>query len=496
MRTGTFKKKQILLLLLLTVTHLTLQDEEKKFKLKKDVKLNIKYELHKSQEKKVETAENSLGFLWAEVSLTRTDKISENVQWIHLFPDLTSTEIITKYESDPEKKEWGITCMKKETDLCVLSENETQGSYRGVSYSYYPAQTVSSLSDSFSFKDATPNLNVRLLTKLTATGSTWPFKGSGVIGLAKKSDFVNYVISQYETQDKKTKKDDKKDEKKDDKKKEDNDAKEFVFSFNMKVNPQNENDRFEGKEKGTFDDSFISINGYSDNVLVKGSEIPWLKSTDSHLWSIDSIKVSAKQDDNNKKQISDGLSCLLSESPGMLVLPRDKIPEIKKDIMKKLCGADTCGKKNTDITKGPTLYFEFKDSEGNEKNFEVKPERYIWAKENEDLLQVAFDELENYQTFGKCPQGSVVGFGRLFFVEKYLMFKRIETEATVVSYQIGVGDKVDVDDLSEIFLVYSISLGILGTMVLIFILKTACLWNRNKGTDDDGAEEDADYSKV
>lgn len=477
MNRDLFPRHIIKLFILLALTQSAFTQE--KFKISKDVKIKLEYDLTK-------TTQNidQPGFLSAESNLTRLDKITNNVQFVNFVPDLTVTEIISGMKTETGLT-WGIECKGKETDLCILSQDELESTYNGIKYNYQMASTVMDVSNDFSFEKADPSLKVRLITKLTETGVNWPYKATGILGLAKGNDLFTYIRSQYDTV-----------EKNDDKKKDQTDKNEFIFSLMMKVNPQNENDKFEGKKEGTFDKSYLSINGYTDSVLIKNTEVPYLTSSDPKFWSIDSTKTTIKQDNNNFKVITEGLTCMILDAPGFLAVPKDQIPELTKYVMNKLCGSDTCDKKNSDITKGPSLYFEFKDSTGKDQNFEVKPEKYIWSSEDSDKLRVAFDELETVGE-GKCPTNSKIGFSRLFFVEKYFMFKRIDAGAGKISYEIGIGDKIDIDDLSKIWIIYSISLGILGFMVVIFILKTICLWNRGKKVEGgERNEEDAGYSKV
>lgn len=474
-------KKLFITILLLTIKINPSEQAGTQFKISKAVKFPFGYDLTSQKSLKLK-ATIPYAFLYAQSNLTRRDTLvkDDQTQQIHLIPDLSIPETITGLKMESGLN-WGIDCKGKDQDLCILQDGDKTDSYYGIQYDYQSALTVIDVSSDFNFKEASVTYPVRLIKKLTQTGAEWPFGATGVLGISKKSDFINYIISQYNTLEK-----------------EKNEDKEFVFSIYMKVNPQNENDRFEGKKQGTFDRSYLTINGFSDSVLHKDSITPWLKSSDQDFWSIDNVKTTVKQDDDNKQQLSDGLSCLLLSAPGMLVLPKDQVPSFKKFVMNKLCNADSCDKKSADISKGPKLIFEFKDSSGNDKNFEIKPEKFIYQIEGNDQLQIAVNDLEDYAD-SKCPNGSKIGFGRLFFLEKYLIFKRIEAGPGNVNYLIGIGDKIDTDDLSKIWLVYSISLGILGFMVVVFALKTVCLWNRGKkgaSGEEEGDRDDAKYSKI
>jgi hypothetical protein len=82
-----------------------------------------------------------------------------------------------------------------------------------------------------------------------------------------------------------------------------------------------------------------------------------------------------------------------------------------------------------------------------------------------------------------------LGLGRLFFLNRYILMKRSEEkdeqEEVSFKYSIGVSDRTLEEDLSGLWLVYSISFVILGVMILLFIVKTICLWNREDSKAED-----------
>lgn len=439
-----------------------------RFDIVKDVRFKMNYRLlNESQGGKW-----GKSYFSAEGNLTRTKGNWKNSSQVANFvPDLTTVETLAILNSSKEF-EWGINCLGKDVNLCILGDVEDKGSYAGVEYEYYDGHTVMDISREFFFEGARADFPVRFISNITKPEEKWLFNKTGVLGLAKGSDFLGYVMDQYVIENN-----------------------ELMFSFNLGVNPEMEADKYQGSMEGTFDKSYLSINGFTNSALYKEKVTPWLPSSDGKFWNIDNMTITFKQDSAEELNIIDGPSCLLLNSPDMLLLPSDMIPKFKKSVMRKICENDVCNQA-ADIERGPKLLFMFKDSSGKEQNFEIKPEKYIYSIKGEPGLRVAVGSLEDVAD-GLCPLSTKFGLGRMFFLSKYLIFKTIKDNGDF-TYEIGVGDKIDTDDLSKIWIVYAISLGTLGLMVFIFILKTICLWKKKLDVfeNDMTASSKESYKKV
>jgi hypothetical protein len=426
------------------------------------------------------TTDSSDAYFHGPTSL-KYSKSSKEPTKITVKPDFTIP--YSMYAKESETFDWGITCESSATDLCNPGTGTSEKqSYNGVTYSYSGIKTVAPVTPDFNFGDGKPVYDVQWMSAVD-DGKTWPLNQTGLIGLSKNSNFVKYLLEQYDAL---------------------NDQGEFIYSYFVKVMPSQLDDKFIGNESGTFDESYLTLNGYNEAAIYKNTEPFWLKSSDPELWTFDSIKITLETHNSSKKfessplfdtmDIAEGETCLDLEAQPLLMLPKAsqaKMDKMIEFVMNQICGQKTC-KSGSDISKGPNMIMTFKDSSGTDQKITLKPNQYIFDNA-QNQTQISMGYLDD--SGSRCGSTAKLGLGRVFFLEKYVLFKNKGGK----NFEVGIGDKIDIDDLSQIWLVYTISLSILGFMVALFILKTICLWNRKLDQDEDGEEEgvmNGEYKEV
>ena len=432
----------------------------------------------------------------SNLTFSEKDSTTQNVFFV---PELTLDYTLTAdlvSSSAKKEEQWGINCQSKELDDCVPGKDLTQSKdpYQSTFYKYYSDKTVMTFLDKFLAGDGLPVYNIRRVKEfLTPATTPWKNVNAGVIGLGMKSDLLDYIYQQYNvvTDQPYLEKND------------------YTFGIGIRLNPLKSDDKFMGKIADTFDGSFLTLNGYLKSEINKEQGIRWTKSSETR-WLISSADTSLKKSEDAKDDLniaSAAAHCLDYNSAGALILPdgADIKAQIVKYVNQVICQKDQCDD-TADIKSGPTLtvtYLEDVDK-GENVTITLQPADYIYIDIQDKQVKVSISSMEESILNGRCQAGDTIGLGRMFFLNRYVMFKRSEIKPASSSanadytWSIGVSDKVQVDDLHQLWLVYTISFSLLGAMILIFIVKTVCLWNRDKKEGENGEtkEESGDlYAK-
>lgn len=474
-----------------------------KLKLPSPVTIAMEYEV---SEYTINKQKHEFPHFLIRSNLTYTEK-QEKTQDVSFVPELHLDYTLTvdrNITGPAESDKWGILCEDKEGDDCIPGKVNTasKNPYQGTTYNYYIDKTVMCFLDKFEINQGDPEFSVRRINKFNNLESEpWKSGKSGVLGFGQNSALVNYIYKQYEVipnQKYIKKKDD------------------FVFGISIRLNTLNEDDRWAGKKKDTFKGSFMTINGYTEKDINNDDGIKWANSATSR-WALNygelkltnQIPKNSNSNDistNEKKSdIGSGTQCLDFNNPGAIILPNasPKRAELLKFVSQMLCKKDECND-STEINDGPNLVLTIRLQEEKEDEFYfvLKPYDYIYHDKESKKTKISFGSLEESQSNGRCSNTDKMGLGRQFFLDRYVLFKRSvkEAQGLTVDYtwSIGISDKVADDDLSGLWLVYTISFSILGAMILLFILKTICLWNRDESKIGDEAEqvEDNNYAKA
>lgn len=422
----------------------------------------------------------------SNLTFTEPTGVTQNVNFV---PELTLDYTLTVDKSitgDVEAEKWGIECLGQEKDDCTPGTEEQQSTvaYQGTDYSFMKDTTVMCFLDKFEIGQGKLAYNIRRVTKFK-NEQTGPWKSgkTGVMGFGMKSDLVDYIYEQYNvTPDEQYL-----------------NAKDYAFGVAIRLNNLKEDDKWTGSKAGTFDGSFITINGYTEKDINKDEGIKWAKS-DTNNWAMNTATSSLKIDGKDDLKIAEGKHCLDFNSPGAIILPKNspKILQINNAVNQALCQKNNCDD-TTDISTGPSLTLTFLQATtgGDNYTFTVQPQDYIYHDKESKKTVVSISSMEDSITNGRCSQTDQIGLGRMFFLNRYVMFKRstVEDESNVeYTWSIGISDKVAEDDLSGLWLVYTVSFSILGAMILLFILKTICLWNRDDkmGQEDEAIQVEGD----
>ena len=166
-----------------------------------------------------------------------------------------------------------------------------------------------------------------------------------------------------------------------------------------------------------------------------------------------------------------------------------------------MCQKDACDD-NTTIKNGPKIVLKVNIESAAPYEFNLDPIDYIYHDSVEKKTVISISSLSDSIANGRCSAQASVGLGRLFFLNRYVMYRRqtvqgTNSETAGFRYQIGITERISEDDLSELWLIYTISFSILGLMILLFVIKTACLWNRNLDKSaQEPRENEAAYSSV
>jgi hypothetical protein len=191
---------------------------------------------------------------------------------------------------------------------------ESTTPYQGTGYTYNQAKTVMCLVDKFGVTEGKTSLKVRAVTKFKEVDTApWKSGNSGVLGLSQQSDLITYLYDQYKIAP------DQEDIKKTD----------FVMGVGVRLNSKKSGDKWEGKLDGTFDGSFMTLNGYKDGEINKENGIKWTVSKEDR-WALSEGRTKLKSG-KEEYSVKNGITCLDFHSSGVLILPEsvDKAKMLK-----------------------------------------------------------------------------------------------------------------------------------------------------------------------
>lgn len=220
------------------------------------------------------------------------------------------------------------------------------------------------------------------------------------------------------------------------------------------------------------------------------SGIKWVTNSDQQTWGISTGTLHLTKNSNPAEDLvlaNSSPICIDFNNKGVILLPNsaaEKISDLQKYVAQILCQKDTCDD-NTTIKYGPKLVLKV-SVEGSAQPYEftLDPIDYIYHDTVEKKTLISFSSLDDSISSGRCSAGATIGLGRLFFLNRYIMYRRqtiqdSNSDAAGFKFSIGLTERIAEDDLTDLWLVYTISFSILGLMILLFILKTICLWNRD-----------------
>ena len=435
-----------------------------------DYRIGMNY--HYNQDQKI-------GYFVADTVIT-LDPYTLKTQNVGLTPDFAYQKTIVAEENSEIGGQ--VDCDGESRDLCYFVGATTSTNYDSMTLVYRPIQTVYPLVPGTNVRDYTSNFNALMASQLQSSSLKWPYPGSGVLGLSKNSEFLDYVRSQYSVDI----------------------PNQITLSLLVRVNQVYSQYRFEGEHDFVFSGSVLGINGIQTQYVVDGEDysVEWLSSSDPLFWAIDDLSIDLgnsgqKADASGGAaglglSIGSGKACLALQAPEMVLIPgtQDDLTALKIRVMNLICKKNSCDSSLQVVQSAPALVIRF-DTTTDTKNssFSIDGTRFLYNKNG--TLEVSFGLLQPWIDAGKCPKDSQIGLGRLFFAEKYVLMKTNFEKDGSKNTAIGFVGVVNVNDLKGLDTVFIIILSILGFMVVTFLIRVVVLWKRDKEDDRRAALRDA-----
>lgn len=196
------------------------------------------------------------------------------------------------------------------------------------------------------------------------------------------------------------------------------------------VNSQKESDKWDGATSGTFSGSILTLNGYNEKKMDSDSGIKWVTNSDQTNWGISQASLSLSKDSNPSDDLalsSGSPVCLDFNNKGAILLPDSagqKVADIQKYVFQVLCQKDTCDD-NTTIKNGPKLVLKLNvDGSSSPYEFKLDPIDYIYHDTVEKKTIISISSLDQSITNGRCSASTTIGLGRLFFLNRYILYRR------------------------------------------------------------------------